>query len=127
METLKDILDIFRPLIEVVILTVGVPAIAVVSTKIVSHLNIKDEAEREKIEATVNDALHKSAQNAMVYAAAKLRIPLVSLAVGNVEQRNEVLAEAMDYVYEKNPDALRKLGVDGKMLKDILMSKIPPQ
>jgi len=36
-----------------------------------------------------------------------------------------VLNEAVAYVTDKNPEALAKLGVDQKALKDILLSKIP--
>ena len=36
-----------------------------------------------------------------------------------------ILAEARKYVIEKNPEALEKLGVDGKGLEEIILSKLP--
>lgn len=120
-ETIKDLIAIIRPVLELVI-TIAVPLIAL---RVNTWLGTKDEKDRTEIEKLLRDAIHASAQNALAYALQKKGIPITDLTSPNNGVTSEVVKMAVDYVKDKNPDALRKLGVDDGNLKDIVTSKLP--
>lgn len=117
---LYDVWIIIQPLVVLFSSTV-LPALATwISFRVASLLKVTDEKQRVEIETNLRDALHHSALNAMKYAFAKAGLP----AIGGVINPS-LVAEAVTYVTEKNPDALKKLGVDNKTLEEIILSKIP--
>ncbi|NTF32290.1 hypothetical protein [Rhizobium skierniewicense] len=115
-----DVWTIVQPIVVLLVSTVGPALVGWISFRIASLLKITDEKQRIEIESQLNIALHHSAWNAVKYALTKGGIPTPGGIVSPT-----VIADAMTYVTEKNPDALKKLGVDQQALKDIIMSKIP--
>lgn len=118
-QKLLDYAAILRPVLELVV-TLAVPILA---AKLYGWLGIKAEKDQTEIEKMLRDALHASAQNALVYALQKHGLSFNDLSSKNA--LGTILGTAQEYVREKNPDALAKLNVDGSGLRDILMSKLP--
>lgn len=117
---LYDVWTIIQPIVVLFSSTV-LPALATwISFRVASLLKVTDEKQRVEIETNLRNALHQSALNAMKYAFAKAGLP----AIGGVITPG-LVAEAVTYVTEKNPDALKKLGVDDRALEEIILSKIP--
>lgn len=115
-----DLWTIVQPIVVLIVSTVGPVLGGWISFRIIGLLKVTDEKQRVEIETKLNAALHQSAVNAMKYAFAKAGLP----AIGGVISSG-LVAEAVTYVTEKNPDALKKLGVDNKALEEIILSKIP--
>lgn len=111
---------IVQPVVVLLVSTVGPVLVTWIAARLIALLKVTDEKQRVEIEAKLRDALHQSALNAMKYAFAKAGLPAI---VGVISPG--LVAEAVTYVTEKNPDALKKLGVDNKALEEIILSKIP--
>jgi hypothetical protein len=122
--TAKQIWDVVAPTVTVIVGIVG-PALAVwVSTRLVSLMNIKNDAARVTMEGQLRDALHMSAQNGINFALQKLGIPAMNV-INDPNNAAAVINLATSYVKDKNPEAIAKLGVDATKLQDIVASKIP--
>jgi len=117
-QKLLDYAAILRPVLEL-LATLILPILA---AKVYQWLGVKTDKDQTEIEKLLRDAIHASAQNALTYALQKHGLKIAEVVPGNI---GNVLGTAMDYVQEKNPDALEKLGVTSKNLRDILLSKIP--
>lgn len=115
-----DVWTIVQPVVVLLVSTVGPALVTWLSVQLIALLNISDEKQRVEIETRLRLALHESAINALKYAITRTGLPL---AVGNVP--GQVLDAAIEYVAQKNPEALEKLGVDISGLQDIIMSKVP--
>ncbi|NTE87181.1 hypothetical protein [Agrobacterium rubi] len=115
-----DLWTIVQPVVVLIVSTVGPVLGGWISFRIIGLLKVTDEKQRVEIETKLNAALHQSALNAMKYAFTKAGLPQLG---GLVDP--SLMAEAVAYVTEKNPDALNKLGVDRKALEEIILSKIP--
>lgn len=115
-----DLWTIVQPIVVLLISTVGPALVTWLSVRLITLLKISDEKQRIEIEARLRSALHESALNALKYAVTKTGLPL---RVDSIP--GPVLDVAIEYVAEKNPQALSSLGVDVKALQDIIMSKVP--
>lgn len=117
---LYDVWTIVQPIAVLFVSTVGPVLVTWISARFIAWLKVADENQRIDIEAKLRYALHQSAMNAIRYAFTKAGMPQIA-----GQMSDTVLNEAMTYVTDKNPEALQKLGVDQKALKEILLSKIP--
>lgn len=115
---LYDVWSIVQPLVVLLVSTVGPVLVTWLAARLLALMKISDEKQRLEIEAKLRDALHQSAANALKFAMAKTGVP--AGAIGGA-----VMAEAMRYVEEKNPEALSKLDVHPDALRDIILSKVP--
>ncbi len=115
---LYDIWTIVQPIVVLVVSTVGPVLAAWISARLIALLKVKDDAAKLEIEQKLREALHQSAENAVAYAKARLSKGATSFA------REAVINTALDYVKEKNPDALEKLKVSEPALADIIIAKI---
>lgn len=113
---LRDIWTILQPLILLLVSTVGPMLVAWVAYHLTRLLRIEDEAARVRIEAELSAALHRSAENAIRVAMARL---------GANATTEQLLREALPYVERNNPDALERFGIDRHGLADILLGKVP--
>jgi len=111
-----EIWTILQPIIVLLMSTVGPVLVTWIAARVISLLKITDQKQQLDIEVSLRNALHESAANALKYAVAKAGIPGGVLAPS-------VVTAAVDYVREKNPDAVAKLGVSQGALIDIIMSK----
>ncbi len=114
-----EVWTIVQPVIVLLVSTVGPVLVTWIAARLIALLKVTDEKQRVEIEAQLRAALHQSALNALKFAAARAGIPV---ALGTSGQ---LVTMAADYVREKNPEALSKLGVDHKALEEIILSKIP--
>lgn len=110
---------VVQPIVVMFMATVGPLMATWLAARLIALLKITDEKQRVEIEAQLRTALHQSALNALKFAAARTGIPVALGASG------QLVTMAADYVREKNPEALQKLGVDSKALEEIIMSKLP--
>ncbi|MBN7804924.1 hypothetical protein JZX86_06035 [Agrobacterium rosae] len=117
---LYELWTIVQPVVVLLVSTVGPVLVTWIAARIISLLKVTDEKQRVDIETNLRNALHQSALNAMKYAFTKAGLPVLGGVVNP-----SLIAEAITYVTEKNPDALKKLGVDHKALEEIIVSKIP--
>ncbi|WP_311272123.1 MULTISPECIES: hypothetical protein [unclassified Rhizobium] len=115
-----DLWTIVQPVIVLLVTTVGPVLVTWIAARIISLLKITDEKQRIDIEANLRTAVHQSSLNAVKYAVTRAGLPVM----GGVISPNLII-DAVTYVTEKNPDALKKLGVDDKALEEIIRSKIP--
>jgi hypothetical protein len=113
-----DLWVIVQPIVVLFVSTVGPVLATWIAAQIISLLKVSDQAKQVEIETNLRNALHQSAVNALKFAIAKANI--APAAVGA-----EVISDAIRYVEEKNPDALKKLDVPTEALREIIMSKIP--
>lgn len=110
-------------------LTVIVPAallvIAALATwiakKVSGFLNIKDETERQKFETNLRDTLHTAMEAGVKMMIAKKGVTLTP----DAPPPPDIISGAVEYVKEKNPETIKKIGASDKVLKDIALSKIP--
>lgn len=116
----SELWTIVQPVVVLLVSTVGPVLVTWIAARIISLLKVTDEKQRVEIETNLRNALHQSALNAIRYAFTKAGLPNVA-----GQMTDTVLNEAVAYVTDKNPDTLRKLGVDQAALKEILLSKIP--
>lgn len=86
---------------------------------LVRLIGISDTAKRLEVEAKLREALHFAAENGLRFALAR-----AGLSAGAAPTA-EILADAMFYVRDKNPDTLQKLRLGSKGLEAILLSKWP--
>jgi len=115
-----DLWTIVQPVIVLLVSTIGPALVTWLSVRLIALLKISDEKQRVEIEAGLRAALHESAINALKYAVTKTGLPLSAAGVPG-----QVLGVAAAYVMQKNPEALKKLGVNASALQDIIMSKVP--
>ncbi|AYM13050.1 hypothetical protein G6L58_17230 [Agrobacterium tumefaciens] len=115
-----DVWTIVQPIVVLLVSTVGPVLVTWIAARLIALLKVTDEKQRVEIETNLRNALHQSALNAMKYAFAKAGLPAIGGLISPI-----LIAEAVTYVTEKNPDALKKLGVDNKALEEIILSKIP--
>lgn len=122
MEIIKELIAVFKPLIELLVITVGPILVTFLVARISKALNIRDEKQKVELENGLRNALHQSAENAIKFAVGRLGLnAALSLDTGRIKP--EVLIEAAKYVIDKNPDALKGLGVTADQLRDILTAK----
>ena len=114
-----DVWTILQPVVVLLVSTVGPVLVTWLAARLLALMKISDEKQRLAIEAQLREALHQSAANALKYALTKVGMPAGG-AIGGA-----VLAEALRYVEEKNPDALARLDVHTDALRDIILSKAP--
>lgn len=112
-----DLWNIVQPVVVLLVSTVGPVLVTWISARLISLLKVADEAKKAEVEARLRDALHQSAMNALKFAVSKAGI--------GAAMSGPVLAEAIRYVEEKNPETLRKLDVPTDALREIIMSKLP--
>ena len=115
-----EVWTIVQPIVVLLVSTVGPILATWIAARLIALLKVADEKQRVEIEAKLRDALHQSAANAIRFALSKAGLPNVGGVINDT-----ILAEASKYVIEKNPEALEKLGVDGKGLEEIILSKLP--
>lgn len=87
--------------------------------QIIRLLGITDQAKRLQVEGQLRDALHFAAENGLKYAFAKLGVPPTLTASASV------IADAIAYVKDKNPDTVAAFGLDDAALEHIILSKLP--
>lgn len=115
-----EVWTIVQPVVVLLVSTVGPVLVTWIAARLIALLKVTDEKQRVEIEAKLREALHQSAANAIRFALSKAGLPNVGGVINDT-----ILAEARKYVVEKNPEALEKLGVDGKGLEEIILSKLP--
>ncbi|CUX23036.1 MULTISPECIES: hypothetical protein [Agrobacterium] len=115
-----DLWTVVQPVVVLLVSTVGPVLVTWIGARLIALLKISDEKQRVEIEARLRAALHESALNALKYAITKTGLPLKTDAVSGA-----VLGIAADYVMQKNPDAVAKLGVGPSALQEIILSKVP--
>jgi len=113
-----DLWTIVQPIVVLLVSTVGPVLAAWIGARVISLLKITDQKQQLDMEIALRDALHKSAANALKYALTKTG----GMGIGD-ELTQGVLREAANYVKEKNPDAIAKLGVSENALMEIITSK----
>lgn len=113
-----DLWSIVQPVVVLLVSTVGPVLVTWISGRLITWLKVSGDAKKAEVEARLREALHQSAMNALKYAMAKYGVG--ASAVGP-----HLISEAVQYVEDKNPEALAKLNVSGDGLRDIIMSKIP--
>ncbi|MDA5627762.1 MULTISPECIES: hypothetical protein [Agrobacterium] len=111
---------IVQPIAVMFVATVGPVMVTWIGARLIALLKITDEKQRVEIEVQLRTALHQSALNALKFAAARMGVPVTLTGASG-----QLVTMAADYVREKNPEALSKLGVDQKALEEIILSKIP--
>lgn len=116
-----DVWTIVQPLAVLLASTVGPVLVTWIAARLIALLKISDEKQRLEIEKGMRDALHQSAANALKYAMAKAGMP----PIFNAAVSRDVIADAIAYVHEKNPEALSGLDVHSDALRDIIISKVP--
>jgi len=122
---MDDILEITRPLLELLVTLVGPILIGWLATRLATALNVKTEKDRIALEVALRNALHSSASNAWLFALKKFGISFSEIKGLGPADLPKVMAFAKEYVQDKNPDALAKLGVSSKQLEEILLTKLP--
>lgn len=123
---LVELVGIFLPIVQLLVTTVAPVVVGVISAQLIRKLNIEDANQKLAFEKQLRDALHASAANAVRFALTKIGGGLTPNDVlGNDSLLKELTNIAAEYVVEKNPDTLTKLGVEPKMLRDIIWSKLP--
>ncbi|MDH1271642.1 hypothetical protein N5C81_29065 [Rhizobium pusense] len=121
---LYEVWTIVQPVVVLLVSTVGPVLVTWISARLIELLNVTNEKQRVEIEAKLRDALHQSAANALRFALSRAGVPHGVIQIGGTVN-DAVLREAANYVVEKNPEALQKLGVDNKALREIILSKTP--
>lgn len=119
-----EVWTIVQPIVVLLVSTVGPVLVTWIAARLIAFIKVADEKQRVEIEAKLREALHQSAANAIRFALSRAGVPHGVIQIGGVIN-DTILAEASKYVIEKNPEALEKLGVDGKGLEEIILSKLP--
>ncbi|NTD85509.1 hypothetical protein [Agrobacterium tumefaciens] len=117
---LYEVWTIVQPIVVLLVSTVGPVLVTWIAARLIALLKVTDEKQRVEIETKLRDALHQSALNAVKYALMK-----TGLSVNPAQISGQLVTIATEYVREKNPEAVQKLGVDAKALEEIIMSKLP--
>ncbi|MVA26884.1 hypothetical protein V6582_14820 [Agrobacterium vitis] len=116
---ITDLLSAILPPVFSLAITLIATAGAWLVSRLVGLIGISDTAKRLEVEAKLRDCLHFAAENGLRFALTKAGLPAVAGPAA------AVVADAMFYVREKNPQTLEKLGVNDKALEDIILSKWP--
>ncbi len=109
---LVPILDIVIQLFGAVLMAVGTWAVTMLSQK----LKLSSDSE---VRAYLQDTL----QRAVSFGVEKARTQAKD--IGTVEVRNEVVADAANYVIGKTPDALKRLGISEDSIQDLVRARLP--
>lgn len=120
----NDLLGVIAPMVLVFVSTVGPAYVTILAQKAVSFMNIRNEAERLEVEERFRQALHESAWNAVNFALGKLGIDAERLTLGGGDTQVKLVREALAYIKDKNPDAIKALGVTDNKLADIVIGKL---
>lgn len=141
-DALITALTILRPLLEVLITTVGPIFVTWLAYRMTTMLNLKNEAQKAAVEEQTREALHRAAENALLYAMTKFGLKGADgtnlsenlLDVVRKAGRNDQVASAKlesvidsavnEYLIPKMPDAIRKLKASETDLADIVLSKV---
>lgn len=115
-----EVWTIVQPVVVLLVSTVGPVLVTWIAARLITLLKVTDEKQRVEIEAKLREALHQSALNAVKYALVKS-----GLSVNPTQIPGQLVTIATEYVREKNPEAVQRLGVDSKALEEIIMSKVP--
>ena len=110
--SLVPILDIAIQLFGAALMAVGSWAVTMLSKK----LKLSNDSE---VRAYLQDAL----QRAVSFGVERAREQAKD--IGTVEVRNEVVADAANYVISKTPDALKKLGISEDSIQDLVRARLP--
>ncbi|MCM2291077.1 hypothetical protein NAC44_01880 [Allorhizobium sp. BGMRC 0089] len=89
------------------------------AARLVRLTGVDTEARRLEVEGKLREALHSAAENGLRFALTKAGMPTIA------EPTADIIADALFYVTDKNPDTIRKLGVSGNILEDIIRAKWP--
>lgn len=87
--------------------------------RLVRLAGVDTEAKRLEVESKLREALHFAAENGLRFALTKAGMPTIAAPTA------EIIADALFYVTDKNPDTIKKLGVNGNALEDIIRAKWP--
>lgn len=87
--------------------------------RLVRLAGVDTQAKRLDVESKLREALHFAAENGLRFALTKAGMPAIA------EPTAEIIADALFYVTDKNPDTIKKLGVNGNALEDIIRAKWP--
>ena len=109
---LGPILDIVIQLFGAVLMAVGTWAVTMLSQK----LKLSSDSE---VRAYLQEAL----QRAVSFSVDKARTQAKDIKT--VEVRNEIVADAANYVISKTPDALKKLGISEDSIQDLVRARVP--
>lgn len=142
-EMLLSLLTILRPLLEVFVTVVAPTLVTWLAYRLVSLLKITDDKQKAQVEATLRDALHESAKNALLYAMTQFGLrgsggtnmseSLMELTrkAGAGDAASQVKLEGLidmavnSYLIPKMPDTIKKLKATPEGLADIVVSKVP--
>lgn len=102
------------------------PLILILSTVITAYGTIIAHKINKRIglqiEDELRDRLHKSAENAVNYAATELGTTVTqAVEAGAVEV---VVEKAKDYVLNRSPDTVKALNVSDNALEDVIKAKV---
>ena len=122
---LNSAVSITRPIIELAVTILGPILITWLSVKLAAILNIKEDKVKAALEKALRDALHASSQNAWLYALKTLGLSFTDLKGLEGSDLLAAVNKAKEYVRDKNPDTIAKLGVTDQQLEDILITKLP--
>jgi hypothetical protein len=122
---LHELVGITRPVIELAVTVLGPIIVGWLGVKVASILNIKEEKDKAALEKAIRDAIHASAQNAWLFALKKAGLSFNEIAGMGDTQLLQTMRTAQEYVKDKNPEGLEKLGVTDQQLEDILLAKLP--
>lgn len=87
--------------------------------RLVRLAGVDTEAKRLDVENKLREALHFAAENGLRFALTRAGMPAIA------QPTADIIADAMFYVTNKNPETLDKLGVTISGLEDILHAKWP--
>ena len=110
--SLVPILDVVIQLFGAALMAVGTWAVTMLSQK----LKLSSDSE-------VRTYLQEALQRAVNFGVEKARSQAKD--IGTVDVRNEVVADAANYVIGKTPDALKKLGISDDSVQDLVRARLP--
>ena len=126
---LRSIWPVIEPLVMTLLTIVGPALVTWLSVRIVGLLKIKEDTQKAEVEQKMRDALHLSAENAIkliigqALSSGVTSSPLE--AIKNLSRDEGALNKVINYVQDKNPDAVKTFELTGKGILDIAISKIP--
>ncbi len=86
---------------------------------VISVLGSKDAAQRAQLETLFKDRLHAAVQNAIQYAVTKSGLPISAVTVATI------LADAVAYLQDKNPDTIAFFKLEVRQLEDLVTANWP--
>lgn len=122
---IEEIAAVFWPLIQMAVSLLGPVLITWLSVRLAAVLNVKEEKDKAALEKQLRDSLHAASQNAWMFALKKLNLSFTDLGKLPGGDLVKVIDMAKEYVADKNPDSIQKLGVTDSQLEDILLTKLP--